>query len=96
LGGELKLHVMALRLGYALYGNPYKNGDLDATRHYYTGGLGYRNKGFYVDLGVVIGDSKNQEQPYVTPTNDQGYVSSGIANIKGNTTNVLATFGWKF
>ena len=96
LGGELKLHVMALRLGYALYGNPYKNGDLDATRHYYTGGIGYRNKGFYVDLGVVIGDSKNQEQPYVTPTNDQGYVSSGIANIKGNTTNVLATFGWKF
>jgi hypothetical protein len=96
IGGELKLHVIALRLGYALYGNPYKNSSLDATRHYYTGGLGYRNKGFYVDLGVVIGDSKNQEQPYVTPTNELGYTSSGIAQIKGNTTNVLATFGWKF
>lgn len=96
LGGELKLHVFAVRLGYAVYGNPYKNSDLDGTRHYYTGGLGYRNKGFYVDLGLVLGDSKTQEQPYVTPTNAQGYVSSGIANIKGKTTNVLATFGWKF
>ncbi|SFD64711.1 hypothetical protein SAMN05518672_102776 [Chitinophaga sp. CF118] len=96
IGGELKLHVIALRLGYALYGNPYKSSDMDATRHYYTGGIGYRNKGFYVDLGVVIGDSKRQEQPYVTPTNAQGYISSGIAQIKGNTTNVLATCGWKF
>lgn len=95
-GGELKLHVMAIRLGYALYGNPYKSGDLDATRHYYSGGLGYRNRGFYVDLGVVIGDNKSQEQPYVTPTNDLGYASSGIATIKGKTTNVLATVGWKF
>jgi hypothetical protein len=96
VGGELKLHVLALRLGYAMYGNPYKGGTLDATRHYYTGGLGYRNKGFYVDLGLVIGDNKRQEQPYVTPTNALGYASSGIAQIKGNTTNVLATFGWKF
>jgi hypothetical protein len=96
VGGELKLHVFALRLGYALYGNPYKTSDLDAARHYYTGGLGYRNKGFYIDLGVVVGDNKRQEQSYITPTNALGYASSGIAQIKGTTTNVLATFGWKF
>ncbi|GAA3951095.1 hypothetical protein GO495_13130 [Chitinophaga oryziterrae] len=96
IGGELKLHVIALRLGYALYGNPYKNSSLDATRHYYTGGIGYRNKGFYMDLGLVIGDNKSQEQPYIITTNTAGYASPAPAQIKGNTTNVLATCGWKF
>ncbi|SEW35413.1 Long-chain fatty acid transport protein [Chitinophaga sp. YR573] len=96
VGGELKLHVIALRLGYALYGNPYKNSSLDATRHYYTGGIGYRNRGFYADLGLVLGETKRQEIAYAIEPNTQGYLTPAPATIKGNTTNVLATFGWKF
>lgn len=98
IGGELKLHVIAFRLGYALYGTPYKNetAEQDGTRSYYSAGLGYRNRGFYIDLGVRYGTGTRTEQAYVTPTNTPGYGSAGIAKIEGNTTNVLATFGWKF
>jgi hypothetical protein len=96
VGGELKLHVIALRAGYALYGNPYKDNQLDGARHYYTGGIGYRNKGFYCDLGVVLGENKRQEVAYNIEPNNYGYLTPAPAQIKNNTTNVLATFGWKF
>jgi len=98
VGGELKLHVIAFRLGYSLYGSPYKKEtDLqDGVRSFYSGGIGYRNQGFYVDLGVVYGKRTNTETPYFTAANEQGYTTSPEAQIKGSTTNVLATFGWKF
>jgi hypothetical protein len=98
VGGELKLHVIAFRLGYGMYGSPYKKetGFQDGVRTYYTGGVGYRNQGFYIDLGVVYGQRTNTETPYVTAANEQGYTTSPEAQINGKTTNVLATFGWKF
>lgn len=95
IGGELKLHVIAFRLGYANYGSPYKNSAFDGARQYYTGGVGYRNRGFYMDLGLVYGTSKRQEQPYVLD-DVSFYQDPSPASIKTTSTNVLATFGWKF
>jgi hypothetical protein len=96
IGGELKLHVIAFRLGYANYGSPYKNSALEGGRQYYTGGLGYRNQGFYMDFGVVYGTGKRVDQPYVMEANNQGYQDPAPAEINNKTTNFLATFGWKF
>ncbi|MVT09265.1 OmpP1/FadL family transporter [Chitinophaga tropicalis] len=95
IGGELKLHVIAFRLGYANYGSPYKNSAFDGARQYYTGGIGYRNQGFYLDLGFVYGTSKRLEQPYVLD-DTSFYKDPSPASIKTNTSNVLATVGWKF
>jgi long-subunit fatty acid transport protein len=99
VGAELKLHVIALRLGYALYGSPYKNGEIDGKRQYYTGGVGYRNRGFYFDLGLVYGSNNRMDQPYVLASNADpadNYTTPAAAEIKSKSTNVSATFGWKF
>ena len=49
LGGEVKFSVFMARLGFAYYGNPYhKDLDLKANKTLLSGGLGYRNHGFFV------------------------------------------------
>jgi hypothetical protein len=99
VGGELKLHVFALRLGYALYGSPFENSSIDGKRQYYTGGIGYRNRGFYMDLGLVYGSNNRADQPYTLASNadpaDQ-YTTPAPAEIKSKSANINATFGWKF
>jgi len=55
VGGELKFTTIMARLGAAYYGNPYKNlghGE-KGNRFQLSGGLGYRNKGVFVDLTYV-------------------------------------------
>lgn len=99
VGGELKLHIIAFRLGYALYGSPYKNGAIDGKRQYYTGGIGYRNRGFYMDLGLVYGSNNFSDQPYVLAANADPadrYTTPAAARINSKQTNINATFGWKF
>lgn len=56
---------------------------------YYTGGLGYKGETFYADLGLVF---KNQKEcfydwlPTATPISEESLFS----------TNIMATFGWRF
>lgn len=96
VGGELKLHTIAIRLGYANYGSPYKNSMWEGGRQFYTGGVGYRNRGFYMDLALVYGTQKQLEQPYVLDSNvDARYKDPSTASIKTSNTQVLLTFGWK-
>jgi hypothetical protein len=99
VGGELKLHVIAFRLGYSLYASPYKNSAIDGKREFYTGGIGYRNRGFYMDLGLVWGSNTRSNQPYVLASNadpEDHYTTPTAASVKSQSTNINATFGWKF
>lgn len=63
VGGELKFKIIMARLGFAYYGNPYKDKELKANRMLLSGGLGYRNKGFFVDLAYVHAMSKDVSFP---------------------------------
>ena len=64
VGGELKFNTLMTRLGFAYYGSPYEDKELDAQRMNMSGGLGYRNKGMFVDLAYVHGLNKNVDFPY--------------------------------
>src|SRR5690606_12225242 len=91
LGAELKFNTIAARFGGAYYGNPYKNiagekGELIQG----TGGLGYRNKGFFIDLGYVHSFMKDVSYPYRLTSLD-----FYPANIKSNNSRVLLTLGFK-
>jgi hypothetical protein len=101
LGAELKFNTIAVRLGGAYYGNPYKNiagekGELIQG----TGGLGYRNKGFFIDLAYVQSFGKDVLFPYrVNPDfygagQRPGYVNNP-ASIKTNGSRILLTLGFK-
>lgn len=92
LGGELKFNTLAVRAGYAYYGNPYKDkGNLKADMMNVSGGIGYRNKGIFLDLAYVQSIIKNVNFPY--------HVSEGpntFATTKGSNGNVVMTLGFKF
>jgi hypothetical protein len=90
-GGELKFTTFMVRLGAAYYGNPYKNINGEkGNRFQLSGGLGYRNKGVFVDVTYVYTMTKDVNFPYRLQ-----YSPFPAANIKGIGGNVLLTVGFK-
>ncbi|MEP6927120.1 MAG: aromatic hydrocarbon degradation protein [Ginsengibacter sp.] len=88
LGGEVKFNTIMFRLGGAYYGNPYKNET--ANLYKVSGGLGYRNKGIFVDLTYVYSINKDIHYPYLLQDK-----SNSPASIKTNGGNIIATIGFK-
>jgi hypothetical protein len=91
LGGELKFNIIMARLGFAYYSNPYKDAELKARRMLLSGGLGYRNKGFFVDLTYVHAVSKDVSIPY--RLEDRANFFAQTRQQRGN---IVATVGFKF
>jgi hypothetical protein len=91
VGGELKFTTVMVRLGAAYYGNPYKNiAGEKGSRFQATGGLGYRNKGFFVDLAYVHTMGKDVHFAYRL----QNAAFTG-ASIKTTGGNAVLTVGFK-
>jgi hypothetical protein len=91
LGGEVKFKTIMGRAGFAYMGSPYANRELRGTRMLLSGGLGYRNKGFFVDLTYIHNMLRATHVPY--------YLSdkpSPLAEGRGTLGNVVLTFGVKF
>jgi hypothetical protein len=90
-GGELKFTTFMVRAGAAYYGNPYRSiHNEDGSRLNLSGGLGYRNKGFFIDATYVYSIVKDvnvayrlQSAPYFN------------ADIRNNVSKVLLTLGFK-
>ncbi|MES2891758.1 MAG: hypothetical protein V4725_07090 [Bacteroidota bacterium] len=91
VGGELKFNTIMTRLGFAYYSNPYKDKELKASRMLLSGGLGYRHKGFFIDLTYVHGINKDVNVPY--RLEDRANTFASINNQRGN---VIASVGVKF
>jgi len=88
IGGELKFNTYMFRLGGAYYGNPYQ--DESASLYKASGGVGYRNRGIFVDITYVYTFTKNVDYPY--RLEDKPNVP---AYIKSNAGNVILTVGFK-
>jgi hypothetical protein len=91
LGGELKLHTFMFRLGGAYYGSPYKEKELKANRILATGGLGYRNKGYFIDLSYAHTFVKDVNFPYMLNDKANTFAMQG-----GSRGNIALTIGFKF
>jgi hypothetical protein len=90
-GGELKFTTLMVRAGLAYYGNPYKNiHNEKGNRFNLSGGLGYRNKGFFVDATYVYAITKNTDIAY--RLQNAAYYNADIKNTAGK---VFLTFGIK-
>ena len=88
LGGEVKFNTIMFRLGGAYYGNPYKNEKADLVK--VSGGLGYRNKGMFIDLTYIYSINKDIHYPYLLQDK-----SNLPAYLKNNAGNIVATIGFK-
>ena len=91
LGAELKFNTVMVRGGFAYLGNPYETNDIKGSKMNISGGVGYRNKGKFVDLTYVHQLKKDGFYPYRL---DQGFYSQ--ANLNNTTGTVMLTFGVKF
>lgn len=92
VGGELKFTTVMARLGFAYYGNPYKDSELAANKKYATAGVGYRNKGIFVDLTYMMAlNNKDVSFPY--RLSDKANTFASIAGTGGN---IALTCGFKF
>ena len=90
-GGELKFTTLMVRAGVAYYGNPYKDiHDEKGSRLNLSGGLGYRNKGFFVDATYVHSMTKDINIAYRLQSSP--YHNADIRNTAGK---VLLTVGFK-
>lgn len=91
LGGELKFHTVMFRLGTAFYGSPYAEDELNANRILATGGIGYRNKGVFIDLSYA--HILNKDVQFAYRLNDK---PNTFAEQTGSRSTVMMTFGFKF
>lgn len=91
VGGELKFKTVMTRLGFNWMGNAYATESLKSSRMNISGGLGYRNMGYFVDLTYVHQISRDAVFPYRL---DNGFYEAG--NVKGGMGRVLLTVGFKF
>ena len=91
VGGELKFNIIMARLGFAYYSKPYKDAAFKASQMLLSGGLGYRNKGFFVDLTYVHRITKDVNFPYRLEDRANTYAS--LDQKQGN---IVATVGVKF
>ncbi|MGG9972713.1 OmpP1/FadL family transporter [Ferruginibacter sp. SUN002] len=91
LGGEVKFTTIMARLGFAYYSNPYKDAALKSHKMLVSGGLGYRNKGFFIDLTYAHAFNKETNFPYRLQDKANTY-----ATVKNQRGNIVASIGFKF
>jgi hypothetical protein len=92
LGGELKFNTFMVRAGFAHYGNPYTEDALKASRQIYSGGVGYRDKGIFIDLTYAHSIYKDIHFPYRL---DPRFKQNTFAQNKSNIGQILLTLGLK-
>ena len=90
IGGEVKFNTVMARLGFGYYGNPYKDAPIKASKMVFSTGLGYRNKGFFVDATYAYQIAKDFDVPYRLQN-----AETVFANTKGNVGAISITLGVK-
>ena len=91
LGGELKFNTWMFRGGFGYFSNPYKDKSIKGSKMNISGGLGYRNKGKFIDLTYVHQLAKDVYYPYRLEGNQYFPV-----NVNGGIGNIILTLGLKF
>ncbi|MFY8127002.1 MAG: OmpP1/FadL family transporter [Chitinophagaceae bacterium] len=91
LGGEIKFDPIMFRAGIGYYGSPYQNKDIDANRFTLSAGIGYRNKGMFIDIAVVQQTLQDAQFAYRLIDKPNTY-----AQQRTILTNIVATLGFKF
>jgi len=90
VGGELKFNTFMVRAGGAYYGSPYADDAIKASRTVISGGLGYRNKGMFIDL--TYSHNLNRDAVFAYRLADK---ANTFANQTGSAGNLMLTVGFK-
>ncbi len=95
LGGELKFNTWMVRGGFQYNGSPYQKDFLPegakGWRMIPSAGLGYRNKGYFIDLTYAYQIGHAIHMPYVLTDN-----AYPLAKQQTKNGQIIATVGFKF
>lgn len=95
VGGEFKVDdYVSLRAGYGFKGSPVQGASKFET-NYYTGGIGYRIKNYFLDAAFQRVQTNTELAPYILD-GPNGEILEPVADIKTNRNNVFLTFGVRF
>lgn len=89
VGTEWKLAPMSIRAGAAYYGSPFKGETKTGSRIDYSGGIGFRDESFFLDIAYVY--SQYSENYY--------FYDASVTSPSKNTSkssSVMMTLGFKF
>ena len=96
VGGEYRWDAISFRAGYGLYGSPFSSKEKlsgsDYSKTCYSGGIGIRDKNYFIDLGYAYSESHEYFQAY-TLQNDVPVAGSKNKVVNHN---FVVTFGIKF
>jgi hypothetical protein len=90
-GAEYRYKIFLIRDGYNYMADPYRQANnVDRSIQSFTGGLGIRQKKFFVDLAGVFSSTNTRRSPY--------FVDGGgpVALQKVSNSNFIATLGFTF
>ena len=79
-GGELRIDRIRLRAGGFHQEDPFKTVQNNTPRSIsgFTGGFGYREKKYYVDVSVMYSTGNQSYRPYRVPTDESPVVSTSL------------------
>lgn len=91
MGGEFRMDQFAFRAGFGYSSSPFDSDINNGEKFYYSGGLGYREKNFFLDLA------------YVRSSSNEDYYFYGSENVSFNpvknhlvANNILLTLGFRY
>ena len=91
IGGELKFNTLMARAGFNYMTNTFSSTDITNKRMNISSGIGYRNKGYFVDLAYIYQIWNNAYFPYRL---EQAYFAP--AYLKSGNSNIIFSVGFKF
>ncbi len=91
LGGELKFNTLMARAGFNYMTNTFTANDLSNKRMNASAGVGYRNKGYFVDITYVYQMWNNAYFPYRL---EQAFFAPSY--MKTSSSNIILSIGLKF
>lgn len=93
IGAEIKVtDALSLRGGYGVNGSAFKDDkDEEFATKFYSGGIGYRTGGYYVDLAYQRANTLSTFSPYLL--NDY---NEPVAESKNSKNNIFLTIGFRF
>lgn len=92
-GAEYRLNAFRFRAGYAYMPEPYKTtqNNVPITVQRVTGGVGYREKNFFVDVAIVQNFGDNSYRPYTVNS-----TATPLVTYSQKSTNLIFTIGLPF
>lgn len=91
IGTEWRYGQLSFRTGYMFQNSPYRDGINDASLNAWTGGIGYKDKFYYIDLAYVFAKSIEDYYLYGTENISVNPVENELTNHR-----VMLTFGTRF